>query len=119
MKISQETISRLFKPVPHETKSIIHPNEQEQFEQNHKSDLNRILISLKKHKVDTVCIETGHIYIDETTDQKHAQEMIQAKHLIEFLKKHGIKVITVLFIDNYNPNQAHPKFSLASHLCLR
>lgn len=119
MKISQETISKLFKPVTLETETIIQNDEQELFEMNHKSDLNRILVELKKHRVNTVCIETGHIYIDEASDEKHMQEMTQAKHLIEFLKKHGIKVITTLFIDDYNPEQRHPEFSLESHLCLR
>lgn len=60
---------------------------------------------LTRHVVQSVCIEAGHIYVDEVPKECHITSLSIGAELSDKLAKVDIEVRRVLYVDDYNPDK--------------
>lgn len=95
------------------------PDGYEIFLLKYKGDLCRLKKDLSKAKIKTVCLEAGHIYVDEQPHEGHRNNLCAGAHLKKFLEQEGFNVVTTLFVDDYNPDHQNPAFVLEDYIHLR
>jgi hypothetical protein len=68
-----------------------------------KNKIGNIIRLLKERNIQTVCVEAGHIYVDEKPGEQHKLGLRIGGMACETLSEVVPRVIKMLFIDDYNP----------------
>lgn len=64
----------------------------------------RITEYLEKNNPRSVCVEAGHIYMDEEPNEAHGRLASVGAEISKRINQKGCKVSKILFVDNYNPS---------------
>lgn len=66
-------------------------------------NVTEFALLLSKKRVKKICIEAGHIYVDEEPNGQHHQSLRIGAVFAEILGRHLPNVKKMLFVDDYNP----------------